>query len=144
MGKNNTWVFVVSLETATLHLRSFKTPPSSEARAVMSDEDSAQLKADCAFSMRKGVKSTKWIPQRENPKRIADNDSEDEGLRANLMQILKALVFLFPNPPPPNFPPKSPKYWFFPPVIQFTKTPASVFPWSRAYYKCRLILFSKR
>ncbi len=32
-----------------LHLRSFKTPPSSEARAVMSDEDSAELKADCAF-----------------------------------------------------------------------------------------------
>jgi hypothetical protein len=24
--------------------------------AVMSDEDSAQLKADCAFSMRKGVR----------------------------------------------------------------------------------------
>jgi hypothetical protein len=40
-----------------LHLRSFKTPPSSEAMAVMSDEDSAQLKADCAFSMRKGVKN---------------------------------------------------------------------------------------
>ena len=33
-----------------LHLRSFKTPPSW---AVMSDEDDA----DCAFSMRKGVKS---------------------------------------------------------------------------------------
>jgi len=32
-----------------LHLRSFKTPPSG---AVMSDEDDA----DCAFSMRKGVK----------------------------------------------------------------------------------------
>ena len=33
-----------------LHLRSFKTPPSG---AVMSDEDDA----DCAFSMRKGVKT---------------------------------------------------------------------------------------
>ncbi len=36
-------------ENTTLHLRSFKTPPSG---AVMSDEDDA----DCAFSMRKGVK----------------------------------------------------------------------------------------
>jgi hypothetical protein len=35
-----------------LHLRSFKTPPSG---AVMSDEDDA----DCAFSMRKGVKRHK-------------------------------------------------------------------------------------
>ncbi len=33
-----------------LHLRSFKTPPSG---AVMSEEDDA----DCAFSMRKGVKT---------------------------------------------------------------------------------------
>ena len=33
-----------------LHLRSFKTPPSG---AVMSDEDDA----DCAFSMRKGVRA---------------------------------------------------------------------------------------
>ena len=39
-------------EWAFLHLRSFKTPPSG---AVMSDEDDA----DCAFSMRKGVKSGK-------------------------------------------------------------------------------------
>ena len=35
-----------------LHLRSFKTPPKG---AVMSDEDDA----DCAFSMRKGVKVVK-------------------------------------------------------------------------------------
>jgi hypothetical protein len=35
-----------------LHLRSLKTPPSG---AVMSDEDDA----DCAFSMRKGVKEFK-------------------------------------------------------------------------------------
>ena len=39
--------------TGVIHLRSFKTPPSSEARAVMSDEDDA----DCAVSMRKGVKN---------------------------------------------------------------------------------------
>jgi hypothetical protein len=39
-----------------LHLRLFKTPPSSEAMALMSHEDSAQLKADCALKMRKGVK----------------------------------------------------------------------------------------
>ena len=35
-----------------LNLRSLKTPPSSEARAVTSDEDDA----DCAFSMRNGLK----------------------------------------------------------------------------------------
>jgi hypothetical protein len=40
-----------------LHLRTFKTPPSG---AVMSDEDDA----DCAFSMRKGVK--KWSKNRSN------------------------------------------------------------------------------
>jgi hypothetical protein len=36
-----------------LHIRSFSakliTPPSEAKGAVMSDEDSAQLKADCAF-----------------------------------------------------------------------------------------------
>ncbi len=40
-----------------LHLRSFKTPPSG---AVMSDEDDA----DCAFSIRKGVK--KWSKNNES------------------------------------------------------------------------------
>ncbi len=46
----------VSMRTQTrtrfLHLRSFKTPPLLRYGAVMSDEDDA----DCAFSMRKGVK----------------------------------------------------------------------------------------
>ena len=41
-----------------IHLLSFKTPPSG---AVMSDEDFAQLKADCAFSMRKGVKNIEEV-----------------------------------------------------------------------------------
>ena len=43
-----------------LHLRSFKTPPSG---AVMSDEDDA----DCAFSMRKGVKVLRY----KKPKQFA-------------------------------------------------------------------------
>jgi hypothetical protein len=41
------WLYYV------LHLHSFKTPPSG---AVMSEEDDA----DCAFSMRKGVKTPCW------------------------------------------------------------------------------------
>ena len=44
-------LFILKGNIVVLHLRSFKTPPSSEAMAVMSDEDDA----DCAFSMRKGV-----------------------------------------------------------------------------------------
>jgi hypothetical protein len=44
--------FVMSKQL--LHLRSFKTPPLG---AVMSEEDDA----DCAFSMRKGVKVAGFI-----------------------------------------------------------------------------------
>ena len=48
--------YLIRLKSTFLHLRSFKTPPSG---AVMSDEDDA----DCAFSMRKGVKGgAKLLP----------------------------------------------------------------------------------
>ena len=40
-----------------IHLRSFKTHPSEAKGALMSDEDFAQLNTNCAFSMRKGVKT---------------------------------------------------------------------------------------
>ena len=39
-----------------LLLRSFKSPPSANLRPVMSDEDSVELKADCAFTMCNCVK----------------------------------------------------------------------------------------
>jgi hypothetical protein len=69
---------LVNTDIMQLHLRSFSAKlsaqlitPHSEAKGAVftefinceSDEDSAQLKADCAFSMRKGVKNDQIFGQ---------------------------------------------------------------------------------
>ena len=82
-----------------LHLPSFKTPP---LRAIMSNEDSAQLKADCASSIRKGVMLDNIYLVEKNINLLRNCSIDNNTLeKTGLIEYL-SFPHMIPPPPPPD------------------------------------------